>query len=170
MAVMRTRFQKIIKGQRVLMLRCCDVRYQYYELWMWCRSEPCYVAWRWFQICRNKKRKGDHHSFRAKLEIPTRQIQTQKWRQQKPSANTYECMSTQAHHRPLIYFCPTMKPFSLPSISVGLFIATFIAARGMHKKSLSMSGAVAAWMVGFLSLACGKSVVVCYYACFYIQF
>mmetsp|Transcript_10057 Transcript_10057/g.14747 ORF Transcript_10057/g.14747 Transcript_10057/m.14747 type:complete len:304 (-) Transcript_10057:316-1227(-) len=48
-----------------------------------------------------------------------------------------------------------MDPFGIKSISLALVIASFIAARGMKRKSLSPLGAVAAWVVGFLSVACG---------------
>lgn len=48
-----------------------------------------------------------------------------------------------------------MKPFSTLSISLGIIVATFIARRGMRRKSLSTLGAATAWIVGFLSISCG---------------
>mmetsp|Transcript_1635 Transcript_1635/g.2162 ORF Transcript_1635/g.2162 Transcript_1635/m.2162 type:complete len:288 (+) Transcript_1635:92-955(+) len=48
-----------------------------------------------------------------------------------------------------------MKPFSTKSIALGTVIATLLAIKGTSKKSLSSTGAITAWMVGFLSLGCG---------------
>ena len=49
-----------------------------------------------------------------------------------------------------------MKPFGLSSVSLGIIAATYLAKKGQKRKSLSTSGAIAAWMVGFLSIACGN--------------
>jgi len=48
-----------------------------------------------------------------------------------------------------------MKSFSTTSASLGFVVATVIARRGMKRKSLSPQGAATAWIVGFLSIACG---------------
>mmetsp|Transcript_17657 Transcript_17657/g.29354 ORF Transcript_17657/g.29354 Transcript_17657/m.29354 type:complete len:292 (+) Transcript_17657:79-954(+) len=48
-----------------------------------------------------------------------------------------------------------MLPFSLTSSTLGFLIATALAARGVRRRSLSKSGAAAAWIVGFLSVAAG---------------
>jgi len=50
-----------------------------------------------------------------------------------------------------------MKPFGLNSILLGTFIATALSVKAVKgkNKSLTNSGAVAAWIVGFLSVACG---------------
>ena len=48
-----------------------------------------------------------------------------------------------------------MLPFSLASSTLGFLIATALAARGVRRRSLSGGGAVAAWVVGFLSVAAG---------------
>lgn len=48
-----------------------------------------------------------------------------------------------------------MLPFSLASSTLGFLIATALAARGVRRRSLSKGGAVAAWIVGFLSVAAG---------------
>jgi uncharacterized membrane protein len=47
-----------------------------------------------------------------------------------------------------------MKPFSHLSIAIAFVFATFMSARGI-KKSLKKAGAICAFAVGFLSLACG---------------
>ena len=49
-----------------------------------------------------------------------------------------------------------MKPFGPKSISIGLFVATLLSIRGRRKKSLSDSGAITAFIVGFLSISCGN--------------
>lgn len=49
-----------------------------------------------------------------------------------------------------------MQPFSLKSNTIGIIIATLLSIRGRRKKSLSPTGAVTAWMVGYLSIACGN--------------
>lgn len=48
-----------------------------------------------------------------------------------------------------------MIPFSPPAILLGVFVATSLARRGVKRKSLSQSGAIAAWFVGFLSVSTG---------------
>lgn len=48
-----------------------------------------------------------------------------------------------------------MIPFSSTAILLGAFVATSLARRGMKRKSLSQSGAIAAWFVGFLSVVTG---------------
>ncbi len=48
-----------------------------------------------------------------------------------------------------------MIPFSPLAILLGVFVATSLARRGVKRKSLSQSGAVAAWFVGFLSVSTG---------------
>lgn len=48
-----------------------------------------------------------------------------------------------------------MKPFDLTSLFLGVSLATALSARSIKRKSLSPSGATAAWFVGFLSIACG---------------
>jgi uncharacterized membrane protein len=48
-----------------------------------------------------------------------------------------------------------MIPFRVPSILLGVLVATLLAMSAVKRKSLSRSGAVAAWFVGFLSLATG---------------
>jgi uncharacterized membrane protein len=48
-----------------------------------------------------------------------------------------------------------MLPFRPPSILLGVLVATLLAWSAVKRKSLSPSGAVAAWFVGFLSLATG---------------
>ena len=48
-----------------------------------------------------------------------------------------------------------MDPFDRKSICIGVTVASYIAIKGMKKKSLSPTGAAAAWMVGFLSICCG---------------
>jgi uncharacterized membrane protein len=48
-----------------------------------------------------------------------------------------------------------MQPFGLPLSCIAFSIATLMAWRGMRKKSLSKSGAIAAWCVGFLSVGSG---------------
>ena len=48
-----------------------------------------------------------------------------------------------------------LKPFGLLASTLAFSIATLIALRGARKKSLSKSGAIAAWLVGFLSVGSG---------------
>lgn len=48
-----------------------------------------------------------------------------------------------------------MIPFGLHSIALGASVATIICMKGVKKKSLSKSGALTAWFVGFLSISCG---------------
>lgn len=48
-----------------------------------------------------------------------------------------------------------LQPFGLVASTLALSIATLIALRGAKKKSLSKSGAIAAWLVGFLSVGSG---------------
>ncbi|KAL7482197.1 hypothetical protein ACHAW6_007888 [Cyclotella cf. meneghiniana] len=50
---------------------------------------------------------------------------------------------------------PTMEPFSVPSLTIAATVATFMSLRGVKRKSLTSHGAIAAWIVGFLSIACG---------------
>lgn len=49
-----------------------------------------------------------------------------------------------------------MKPFSLTLNFLGVVIATLLATKGMKRKSLSKTGAMAAFIVGYFSIACGK--------------
>lgn len=48
-----------------------------------------------------------------------------------------------------------MRPFGIGASSLGVLIASLMAGRGVKRRSLSLSGAVAAWGVGFLSIASG---------------
>jgi|AntRauTorckE5430_2_1112549.scaffolds.fasta_scaffold27723_2 uncharacterized membrane protein len=48
-----------------------------------------------------------------------------------------------------------MIPFSPECLILGVSAATFISHRGIKRKSLSQIGAATAFMVGFLSIACG---------------
>ena len=48
-----------------------------------------------------------------------------------------------------------MEPFSPTLLSLGTVVATFISLRSTKRKSLSKSGALAAFVVGFLSISCG---------------
>lgn len=48
-----------------------------------------------------------------------------------------------------------MIPFSLYSMTFAAVISTLISVKGMKKKSLSKMGALAAWIVGFLSISTG---------------
>ena len=48
-----------------------------------------------------------------------------------------------------------MLPFGLASSTLGFLVATALAVRGVRRRSLSLSGAAAAWIVGFLSVAAG---------------
>lgn len=48
-----------------------------------------------------------------------------------------------------------MKPFGPITIPLGVTIATLLSLKGHKKKSLSKDGAIAAWIVGFLSVASG---------------
>ena len=50
---------------------------------------------------------------------------------------------------------PTMEPFSQLSLTIAATVATFMSLRGVKRKSLTTHGAIAAWIVGFLSIACG---------------
>ena len=52
-------------------------------------------------------------------------------------------------------FNTKMKPFGLPTMLRALAIAALMAARGLKKKSLTVYGAFAAFLVGFLSISCG---------------
>jgi uncharacterized membrane protein len=63
------------------------------------------------------------------------------------------------------YMTTTMSKSSLYPIP--LLIATLLAAHGLNKRSLSFSGAVAAFLVGYFHLACplkffGVSLIVFY--------
>jgi uncharacterized membrane protein len=49
-----------------------------------------------------------------------------------------------------------MKPFSFKLNVLGVAIATLLATKGMKRKSLSKTGAMAAFVVGYFSIACGK--------------
>jgi uncharacterized membrane protein len=53
-----------------------------------------------------------------------------------------------------------MKPFSFTLNFVGVAVATLLARKGMKRKSLSKTGAVAAFIVGYFSIACGKQYTV----------
>mmetsp|Transcript_17327 Transcript_17327/g.22546 ORF Transcript_17327/g.22546 Transcript_17327/m.22546 type:complete len:299 (-) Transcript_17327:958-1854(-) len=48
-----------------------------------------------------------------------------------------------------------MIPFSLKAITLSTLVATGLAAHGYRRKSLSPSGALTAWIVGFSILSCG---------------
>jgi len=48
-----------------------------------------------------------------------------------------------------------MKPFSLQSLLLGLTISVYMTTSGIKRKSLSPMGALAASIVGFLSISCG---------------
>lgn len=48
-----------------------------------------------------------------------------------------------------------MQPFGLTSVSLGAITASLITVRGIKRKSLSPSGALTAWLVGFVSISCG---------------
>lgn len=48
-----------------------------------------------------------------------------------------------------------MKPFDRASLMGAFAVAALMAVRGLKRKSLSPSGALAAWIVGFLSISCG---------------
>jgi len=39
---------------------------------------------------------------------------------------------------------------------LGTVLSTLLSWRGVKRKSLSSSGAIAAWLVGFLSISCGE--------------
>ncbi|KAL7555237.1 hypothetical protein ACHAWF_019038 [Thalassiosira exigua] len=47
------------------------------------------------------------------------------------------------------------EPFDRLSMGRGAAIATLMAFRGWKRRSLTSSGAAAAWVVGFLSISCG---------------
>jgi uncharacterized membrane protein len=49
-----------------------------------------------------------------------------------------------------------MKPFCNTLNLLGIVIATLLAFKGMKRKSLSKMGAMAAFIVGYFSIACGK--------------
>lgn len=49
-----------------------------------------------------------------------------------------------------------MKPFDLPSMARAVAIAATMAFRGHARRSLTPSGSIAAFAVGFLSLSCGS--------------
>lgn len=49
-----------------------------------------------------------------------------------------------------------MKPFCATLNLLGITIATLLAVKGMKRKSLSKMGAMAAFIVGYFSIACGK--------------
>lgn len=49
----------------------------------------------------------------------------------------------------------SMTPFSHISIAIALVFAVLMSVRGIKRKSLTKAGAVCAFVVGFLSLACG---------------
>ena len=49
-----------------------------------------------------------------------------------------------------------MKPFSIQSTFIGITVATLLSIRGKCKKSLSNSGAITAFIVGFTSISCGN--------------
>jgi len=48
-----------------------------------------------------------------------------------------------------------MKPFGIKALIWGSSLATILAVRGIKRNSLSESGALAAFVVGFLSIASG---------------
>ncbi|KAL3799934.1 hypothetical protein HJC23_007407 [Cyclotella cryptica] len=48
-----------------------------------------------------------------------------------------------------------MEPFSQLSLATAAAVATLMSIRGAKRKSLTNHGAIAAWIVGFLSIACG---------------
>jgi uncharacterized membrane protein len=48
-----------------------------------------------------------------------------------------------------------MEPIVKNAI-VGAFIASAMAFSGLKRRSLSFSGSIAAWLVGFLSILCGE--------------
>lgn len=48
-----------------------------------------------------------------------------------------------------------VEPFGLTSLISGIVVASILAIYGWRKRSLSPSGAIAAWVVGFLSVSCG---------------
>ena len=59
-----------------------------------------------------------------------------------------------------------MEPFSMKSIVLGIFIGSSFSYRGYTKKSLSKSGAIAAFLVGFIHVSSGLrgfSLLVFYY-------
>lgn len=49
-----------------------------------------------------------------------------------------------------------MKPFGPKSIAIALFVASLLTIQGRRKKSLSNSGSITAFIVGFLSIVCGN--------------
>ena len=48
-----------------------------------------------------------------------------------------------------------LEPFSFTAVSLGMFVALGIMGRGLRKKSLSKTGAAAAWFVGFAMVSTG---------------
>mmetsp|Transcript_32785 Transcript_32785/g.48107 ORF Transcript_32785/g.48107 Transcript_32785/m.48107 type:complete len:284 (-) Transcript_32785:271-1122(-) len=48
-----------------------------------------------------------------------------------------------------------MQPFGIPAILLATLVASLLAAKGFKRRSLTKSGAVAAFFVGFLSVVCG---------------
>lgn len=48
-----------------------------------------------------------------------------------------------------------MKPFGLVAVCLATFVPTFAVVRSLKKKTLSKSGAVAAWVVGFIMVGSG---------------
>lgn len=57
--------------------------------------------------------------------------------------------------RHYINIMPPLQPFGSFASALGATVATAIAFRGARKKSLSTGGAIAAWLVGFLSIGSG---------------
>jgi uncharacterized protein (TIGR00297 family) len=48
-----------------------------------------------------------------------------------------------------------MEPFHLPALIVATALATALACRAYYRKSLTLGGSIAAFMVGFLLMGCG---------------
>jgi uncharacterized protein (TIGR00297 family) len=55
----------------------------------------------------------------------------------------------------IAFHTDTMKPFGVTATCLGASIATLAVMRGLKKKTLSRSGAVSAWCVGFLMVGSG---------------